>query len=309
VGVIERRRKHRRLPAGLSQFHPLPYEGEGWGEGEIGLSFRRVGPSAEWGAFRPSTPTSFLARARKEAKNAPSQRRYSLGGGKRGVFHEAGKPRGVKPFAPSDGALRGERRRALTSARDVSFSPPRGGAVRGGRSKDGLALRRINTMAEGSKVVISRTRLIQEKIMTNRFLSVAFALVSLVFLLPFTTRGYEKLVFNESEFFLLRYSAFIVCGNGFLFCVAFSIAIFFGWIQPSFQEGFGRERYRAETTIIFSLGMSPSWVAITLVCFEGGAFRAKALWSAISVIVLVHVILAIMKLRKMGKISGPGLHF
>ena len=111
-------------PYRLSAFHPLPNEGEGWGEGDH-QSFTLivvaiVGLRVECGGFPPPAPPCHLLFAQKVAENAPSQRRYSLGGGKRGVFHEAGKPRGVKPFAPSDGALRGERRRALTFARDVS---------------------------------------------------------------------------------------------------------------------------------------------------------------------------------------------
>jgi hypothetical protein len=130
-----------RSPA--QETRPLPPRGGGTGRGgsirpqatSLPLSALRAG----CGGLPPPAPPCHLLTAQKVAENAPSQRRWSLGGGKRGVFHEAGKPRGVKPFAASDGGRCAQKPKpALTSARDVSSSPPRGGAVRGRKANTGV---------------------------------------------------------------------------------------------------------------------------------------------------------------------------
>lgn len=138
---------------------------------------------------------------------------------------------------------------------------------------------------------------------SNRFLGIFLMFLGLIILACFLVFDKSKLVFNESNIFLIKYFPIILIGNGGILLIALGVLFYKKLLIPYFSEAITKFE-KAKNQIFIFIFSIPIWISLSAyVFFESENKKQKILWS-ILMIYFAWIVISSIKILAKGRESN-----
>ena len=136
---------------------------------------------------------------------------------------------------------------------------------------------------------------------SNRFIGIFLIFLGLIILACFFIFDKNKLVYNESNIFLIKYFPIILIGNGGILLIALGVLFYKKLLIPYFSEAITKFEKAKNQIFIFSI---PIWISLSAyVFFESENKKQKILWS-ILLIYFAWIVISSIKILAKGRESN-----
>ena len=138
---------------------------------------------------------------------------------------------------------------------------------------------------------------------SNRFLGIFLMFLGLIILACFLVFDKSKLVFNESNIFLIKYFPIILIRNGGILLIALGVLFYKKLLIPYFSEAITKFE-KAKNQIFIFIFSIPIWISLSAyVFFESENKKQKILWS-ILLIYFAWIVISSIKILAKGRESN-----
>ena len=137
---------------------------------------------------------------------------------------------------------------------------------------------------------------------SNKLLGIFLMFSGLIILACFLVFEKSKLVFNESNIFLIKYFPIILIGNGGILLITLGVLFYKKLLIPYYSEAITKFE-KAKIQIFISILSIPIWISLSLyVFFESENQKQKILWSVL-LIYFAWIVISSIKILIKGQRS------
>jgi hypothetical protein len=137
---------------------------------------------------------------------------------------------------------------------------------------------------------------------SNRFIGILLICFGLIILACFLVFDKNKLVYNESNIFWIKYFPIILIGNGGILFITLGVLFYNKLLIPYFTDAITKFE-KAKNQIFIFIFSIPIWISLSAYVFlESENKRQKILWSVL-LIYFVWIVISSIKILTKGRES------